>query len=94
MREGKEFPHLLRGGIKEGMVKISKYGPAVSSKTIALAEDAKAKFMAGEMIIYKGEIKDNKGNVVIPAGSSLPQTDIGLESMNYLVAGVIGSTGS
>jgi basic membrane protein A len=32
--------------------------------------------------------------VVIPAGQSLPQTDIKLESMDYLVAGVIGSTGS
>lgn len=94
MREGKPFPHLLRGGLKEGMVKVSKYGPAVSAETIALAEAAKSKFMSGDMVIYKGEIKDNKGNVVIPAGTSLSQTDIKLESMDYLVAGVIGSTGS
>jgi basic membrane protein A len=94
MREGKPFPHLLRGGIKEGLVKVSQYGPAVSLKTIALAEIAKAKFMTGDMIIYKGELKDNKGNIVIPAGTALPQTDIKLESMDYLVAGVIGNTGS
>jgi basic membrane protein A len=93
-QEGKPFPHLLRGGLKEGVVKNSKYGSAVSAKTIAAAEAAKAKFMSGEMIIYKGELKDNKGNVVIPAGQSLPQTDIMLESMDYLVAGVIGTTGS
>lgn len=94
MRENKPFPHLLRGGIKEGMVKVSNYGPAVSTQTIDLAEAAKAKFMSGEMIIYRGEIKDNKGNVVIPAGAALPQTDIKLEAMDYLVAGVIGNTGS
>jgi basic membrane protein A len=94
MREGKPFPHLLRGGIKEGLVKVSQYGPAVSVKTIALAEIAKAKFMTGDMVIYKGELKDNKGNIVIPAGTALPQTDIKLESMDYLVAGVIGNTGS
>lgn len=94
IREGKTFPHLLRGGIKEGMVKISKYGPAVSPETKELAEAAKARFMSGDMIIYKGELKDNKGNVVIPAGASLPQTDIKLESMDYLVSGVIGGTGS
>jgi basic membrane protein A len=94
MREGKPLPHLLRGGIKEGVVKVSQYGPAVSLKTIALAEIAKAKFMTGDMIIYKGELKDNKGNIVIPAGTALPQTDIKLESMDYLVAGVIGNTGS
>ncbi|MGZ8186867.1 MAG: BMP family ABC transporter substrate-binding protein [Methylobacter sp.] len=94
MREGKEFPHLLRGGIKEGIVKVSKYGPSVSAETIALADAAKARFMSGEMLIYKGELKDNKGNIVIPAGTALPQTDIKLESMDYLVSGVIGSTGS
>ncbi|MGR9087516.1 MAG: BMP family ABC transporter substrate-binding protein, partial [Gammaproteobacteria bacterium] len=94
MRQGQEFPHLLRGGIKEGMVKLSKYGPAVSAKTISLAEAAKARFIAGEMTIYKGEIRDNKGNVVIPKDTALPQTDIRLETMDYLVAGVIGGTGS
>ncbi|MGZ8934907.1 MAG: BMP family ABC transporter substrate-binding protein [Methylobacter sp.] len=94
MREGKEFLHLLRGGIKEGIVNVSKYGPSVSAETIALADAAKARFMSGEMLIYKGELKDNKGNIVIPAGTALPQTDIKLESMDYLVAGVIGSTGS
>lgn len=94
LQAGKPFPHLLRGGLKESIVKNSPYGPAVSKETIALADAAKAKFMAGDMVIYKGELKDNKGNVVIPAGQSLPQTDIKLESMDYLVAGVVGSTGS
>ncbi|PPD49907.1 MAG: BMP family ABC transporter substrate-binding protein [Methylobacter sp.] len=94
LKEGKPFPHLLRGGIKEGLVKVSKYGPAVNAITAALADAAKAKFMAGDMVIYKGELKDNKGNVVIPAGTALSQTDIKLESMDYLVAGVIGNTGS
>jgi simple sugar transport system substrate-binding protein len=94
LKAGKPFPHLLRGGIKEGLVKVSKYGAPVSLKTIGLAEAAKAKFMSGEMVIYKGELKDNKGKVVIPAGTTLPQTDIKLEAMDYLVAGVIGSTGS
>lgn len=94
IKAGSPLPHLLRGGIKEGLVKVSNYGPAVSAKTIELADAAKAKFMAGAMVIYKGELKDNKGNVVIPAGTQLLQTDIKLEAMDYLVAGVIGSTGS
>lgn len=94
IKAGAPLPHLLRGGIKEGLVKVSNYGPAVSAKTIELADAAKAKFMAGTMVIYKGELKDNKGKVVIPAGTQLLQTDIKLEAMDYLVAGVIGSTGS
>lgn len=87
-------PHLLRGGLKDGFCKVSDYGPAVSSETKKLAEEAKAKFMDGSMVIYSGEIKDNKGNVVVPAGTSLKQQDPKLEAMNYLVEGVIGSIGS
>jgi simple sugar transport system substrate-binding protein len=43
-------------------------------------------------VIYKGEIKDNKGKVVVPAGKEYKQQDIELEKMNWLVEGVIGTT--
>jgi len=56
------------------------------------ADAAKAAFLSGNFVIYKGGLKDNKGNVVIPAGAGLTQTDIKLESMSYLVEGVVGST--
>ena len=91
VREGKPWPHLLRGGLKEGIVKLSPYGAAVSDKTKADADAVKAKFMAGGFVIYKGPIKDNTGKVVIEAGKELGQTDIALESMDYLVEGVIGT---
>ena len=42
--------------------------------------------------IYKGPLKDNKGKTVIPAGASYVQTEPKLESMNYLVEGVVGAT--
>jgi len=45
-------------------------------------------------VIYKGEIKDNTGKVVIPAGSELKQQDITLEQMGWMVEGVMGKTGS
>jgi simple sugar transport system substrate-binding protein len=50
--------------------------------------------MKGEFVIYKGPIMDNKGKTVIAAGQSQGQTDIALESMDYLVAGVIGDVRS
>ncbi len=43
-------------------------------------------------MIYKGALKDNKGNTVIPAGTSYAITEPKLESMNYLIEGVVGST--
>ena len=90
VRDGKEFPHLLRGGLKEGFVKMSPYGAAVAEETKTKADAAKAALTAGTLVIYKGPLKDNTGKVVIPEGTERPQTDIELEKMNYLVEGVVG----
>ncbi|MBD2464001.1 BMP family ABC transporter substrate-binding protein [Oscillatoria sp. FACHB-1407] len=88
------IPHLLRGGLKDGFCKISDYGPAVTEEAKAAGEAAKAQLMDGSLVIYKGELKDNQGNVVIAAGEELKQQDPKLEGMNYLIEGVIGSVGS
>jgi basic membrane protein A and related proteins len=90
-REGKPHPNFLRGGLKEGLVKMSPYGAMVPEAARKNADDIKAKMIAGTYDIFKGPLKDNKGNVVIPAGKLMKQTDIELEKMNYLVEGVIGS---
>ena len=82
----------LRGGLKEGFVKVSPYGKGVSAAAKKKADAAKAKFMEGKMVIYKGPLKDNTGKVVIPDGSEEKQTDIALEKMDYLVEGVVGKT--
>ncbi len=85
--------HLVRGGLKDGIVKLSPYGAAVSDETKKLADAAKDMAMKGELIIFKGPMKDNTGKVVIEDGKSSIQTDPVLEGMGYLVEGVIGSAG-
>src|SRR5450432_2147253 len=92
IQSGKDYPHLLRGGLKEGFVKVSPYGKAVSAAAKKKADEAKSKFMAGSMVVYKGPLKDNTGKVVIAAGVEQKQTDIALEKMDYLVEGVVGKT--
>ena len=87
-----DITHLVRGGFKEGFIKLSPYGEAVSEQAKQDAEAAKAQFMDGTMVIYKGELKDNQGNVVIPAGQEYQQQNIELEKTDWLVEGVIGST--
>ncbi len=89
----KEWGHLVRGGMKEGFVKMSAYGPDVTPEAKAKIEEVKAQMMAGAFVIFKGPLEDNKGKVVIPAGTALAQTDPVLEQMSYLVAGVVGDTG-
>jgi simple sugar transport system substrate-binding protein len=73
-------------------VKCSDYGPAVSDDAKKDAEAAKAKFMDGSMIIFKGPLKDNAGKEILPDGKEYKQQDIELEKMGWLVEGVIGST--
>jgi len=94
IRTGKKIPNLVRGGLKEGIVKSSPYGAVVSKAAREAADTVRAKFMDGSMIVYKGPVKDNTGKMVIPAGKEYGQTDIWLESMDWLVEGVIGSTKS
>jgi basic membrane protein A len=89
-RAKKDYPHLLRGGFKEGFIKVSPYGAAVAAATKTKADEAKAKLTDGSLVIYKGPLLDNTGKTVIPAGKSLQKTDIELEKMNYLVKGVVG----
>jgi basic membrane protein A and related proteins len=88
---GTAMPNLLRGGLKDGYVKLSAYGPAVGDAAKKKADEIKAAMMQGGYAIFKGALKDNKGNTVIAAGKSLDQFDPELEKMNYLVEGVIGS---
>ncbi|BAS59819.1 nucleoside-binding protein [Leptolyngbya boryana IAM M-101] len=97
IQEGKTLmnggiPHLLRGGYKDGFVKISAFGPAVSETAKKDAEAARDKMKAGSLVIYKGGLKDNTGKEVVPAGKDYATTAIELESMNWLVEGVVGKT--
>ena len=90
-RTGKPHPNFIRGGLKEGYVKMSAYGPMVPDAAKKGADAVKAKMIAGSFDVFKGPLKDNKGKEVIAAGKMFKQTDIALESMNYLVEGVVGS---
>lgn len=90
-RTGKPHPNFLRGGLKEGFVKMSAYGPAVSDAAKKQADETKAKMVAGGFDIFKGPLKTNKGKEVIASGKSFKQTDLELEKMDYLVEGVLGS---
>ncbi|MBV8391842.1 MAG: BMP family ABC transporter substrate-binding protein [Alphaproteobacteria bacterium] len=92
MKAGKAPGNFVRGGLKEGYVRTSAYGPAVSAAARGQADKAKSAILDGSLAIYKGGLKDNKGNTVIPAGTSYVITEPKLESMNYLVEGVVGST--
>ncbi len=92
--KGEPIPNFYRGAFKEGLIKQSPYGPKVSDEAKKRADDVKAKLTAGEYVIFKGPLKDNTGQMQVDAGSELIQTnatDEKLESMHFLVEGVMGS---
>ena len=93
IRAGKPLPRNLMGSIRDGSVKLSPYGPAVSDAAKKACDDVLTQMKAGTFKMYKGPIKDNKGTVVIPDGTSYDDQDGALWGMNYLMDGVVGSTG-
>ncbi|MEO1399788.1 MAG: BMP family ABC transporter substrate-binding protein [Cyanobacteria bacterium J06635_1] len=86
-----DIDHILRGGLADNFCKLSPYGSAVSDEAKADAEAAKEMILKGELVIYEGEIKDNKGGVVLGAGEKYEQQNLELEKMDWLIEGVKGS---
>ena len=92
LMKGEALPNFTRGGLADGFVKMSPLGPAVSEAARKQFEGTLAEMMKGGFAVIKGPLKSNKGDVVAAAGKAYPETAIELESMNYLVEGVMGST--
>lgn len=85
------IPKVLQGGLKEGYSKTSDYGSVVSTPAKAAVDAAKQQLMAGKLTIFKGELKNNQGKVIIPAGEAYAPGDPRLNSIDWLVEGVEGS---
>ncbi|BDA84195.1 BMP family ABC transporter substrate-binding protein [Aureimonas sp. SA4125] len=91
-QKGEPLENFVRGGLAEGFVKTSPYGSAVGDAARKQADAVKAEMMKGGFAVIKGPLKDNQGKEVVAAGTDYPETAIELESMDYLVEGVLGST--
>src|SRR5207248_11635997 len=103
VKKGETVPNYIRGGLKAGIVKTSPYGKMVTEEAKKAADEAKAKLLEGDFIIFKGPVKgtavvENKETkewkeepFSLPAGKGFKQDDPELEKMNYLVEGVIAA---
>ena len=91
LRNGEALPNSVLGGFHDGMVKMSDYGAVVGDDARAAADHAKASILDGSLQIYRGEMRDNTGKVIIPEGVTYDYADPFLEQVDWLVEGVIGS---
>lgn len=90
--DGGTIDNFDRGGLAQGYIKMSPLGSAVTDAARNQFEATKAEMMEGGFAAYNGPLMTNTGSEVLAAGASFVETDIALESMDYLVEGVIGST--
>ena len=78
-------------GVAQGMVKVDGFGPKVpmpvQQEVLARQKDL-ANGRLRPFAALKGAVKDNQGNIKIPAGGSLSDREI--LGMNWLVEGVQG----
>lgn len=91
---GQPYPNLLRGGFKQGLVKMSPFGKSVSEATRAAVNKAKQDFIDDKLTLYVGPLKDNEGKQILAAGQSISNDDIPFKAgVKWLVEGAIGQTG-
>ncbi len=77
------------GGLKEGVVGLSDYGPMVPDETKQLVEQEKQRITSGEWDVFYGPIKDQKGEIRVPEGQQMSDDD--MLNMNWFVEGVEGN---
>jgi basic membrane protein A and related proteins len=84
--DGSWETHSVWYGLKEGMVKMADYGPAVTEEAKQAAEATKEGIIAGTLHPFDGPVTNQAGEVVIAEGEA-PADDV-LQSMDWYVKGV------
>ncbi len=88
--DGTWKPESYYGNMKDGYVGLAEMSDLVPADVQAKVKEVQAKVESGEQKIFVGPIKDNKGNVVVPEGTTLDRA--GIWSIDYLVEGATGAT--
>lgn len=83
-------PSHVRGDLKSGNAVLDPFGDAVTADTQAKVLALKDEIIAGSKDIWAGPIKKQDGTEVVAAGAALGMEAV--ETMDFLVAGVSGST--
>jgi basic membrane protein A len=81
--------HNIWHGLKEGMVQIAAYGPAVPADVAAEADQIKNAIIAGELHPFTGPIHNQAGELILAEGETMADEDI--LRMDYYVQGIEGS---
>jgi basic membrane lipoprotein Med (substrate-binding protein (PBP1-ABC) superfamily) len=72
--------------MKEGTIELSALNPAVPADIAKMFEDKRAAIKAGTFRPFDGPVKDQQGNIKVPAGQSISESE--LWGMKWYVEGV------
>src|SRR5262245_48996516 len=90
IRAGKWKPSHVRGNLATGNAVLDPFGPAVPEAVRHKVLATKADILAGKKVVWQGPITKQDGSTAAAAGQKMNLEQI--ETMNYLVKGVVGST--
>jgi len=86
--DGTWEPMFKRWSMAEGAMQIAPFGPKVPQEVKDAVNKAKADLDAGKIVVFKGPIKDQDGNIKVAEGAVL--TEDLMSSVDWFVEGVIG----
>lgn len=87
--EGRFQSGHVRRGLEAGFIKLGEFGPRVPENVRTTVLAYADKLIAGELQPFAGPIKDQTGEVKIPAGTAWGPLDMG--KFDWLAEGIIGS---
>jgi basic membrane protein A len=76
------------GGLNDGLLTLAPFHEAVPDAVRKVVEQTQQDIVSGKLQIFKGPIKDQEGNLRVPAGEVLSVKDI--TSTRWLVQGIDG----
>lgn len=79
----------VRGGLMEGMVKMSPLNAAIPADVAKLFEQKKAAIISGQLKPFQGPVKDQSGAIRVAAGADMAIKDV--HGLNFYVQGVEGT---
>lgn len=89
---GGALPAFLTGGYDRDYVRSSPFGAGATPAAIAAAEVAIRAMRRGDAV-FVGPLRDNTGREVVPPGTTYGPYAEALQRTDYLLEGVIGTTG-
>jgi basic membrane protein A len=90
VKAGTWKPSLVRGNLASGAAVFDPFGAAVPADVQAKVLAVKADIVAGKKVVWTGPIAKQDGSMTGGEGEKLPLPTV--ESMDYFVKGVTGST--